>query len=396
MHTITHAPAISTLAVRLVGGVSSTNSTSQEPAAAPNAERSGSWTLPAPKGAYGALVAWQSPAAWFDAVMDTLGTPEGEALRRCARVAPDTLLRVAYDDRRSADQITGRGVATAHETVAERLGMSSKTVQRARHLLEALGFAVTVVEGRYLTTAERRQARAKHGGRQVRAASTRALVMPAGYRRAAPFAGDVDVDSTAVENVHLPSPRRVKSSSHLSKRSPRRARARAREATASRRPAKTKIKHENRPREPRGLDVQRLAAALCRRMPWLDRGGRHIGQLCDLIERHGLTGRGWTMTQLLDQIDSRARELRVRVAAIDDQRDPLAYFAWLLRTTIPAGAVAPQLAVYEDRKRRLDRQAVERAQEAARRAEIAIEADEIDAAIAAMHAQFPTRPGRRG
>lgn len=375
-------------------GVSST-STAQEPAAAPNTERVGSWTLPAPEGAYGALVAWQSPAAWFDAVMDVLRTPEGEAQRRRARVAADTLLRVAYDDRRSADQLTGRGVATAHETVAERLGMSSKTVQRVRHLLEALGLAVTVVEGRYLTTSERRQARAKHGGHQVRAASTRALVMPAGYRPPAPSADDVDEDSAAVENVHLPPREGVKSSSHLSERSPRRARARAREATASRRPAETKVGAARGPREPRGLDVQRLAAGLCHRMPWLDRRGRHVGQLCDLIERHGLAGQGWTVTRLLDEVDRRARELRLRVAPIDDQRDPLAYFAWLLRATIPAGAVAPQLVVDEDRQRRLDRQAVERRQDAARRAQIAAEAAAIDAAIAAMHAQFPTRPGRR-
>lgn len=395
MHTITHAPAIPPLAVRLADGVSSTILTPQEPAVAPIAERLGSWTLPAPEGAYGALVAWQSAEAWFDALMDVLRTPEGEGHRRRARVAADTLLRVAYDDRRSADQLTGRSVATAHETVAERLGMSSKTVQRARHLLEALGLAVTVVEGRYLTTSERRQARAKHGGRQVRAASTRALVMPAGYRPPAPSVDNVDEDSAAVENVQLPPREGVKSSSHLSKRSPRRAHARAREATASRRPAETKVSGASGPREPRGLDLQRLAAALCHRMPWLDRRGRHVGQLCDLIERHGLAGQGWTVTRLLDEIDRRARELRLRVVAIDDQRDPLAYFAWLLRATIPDGAAAPQLVVDEDRRRRLDRQAFERAQDAARRAQLAADEDAIVAAIASMHAQFPTRPRRR-
>lgn len=375
-------------------GVSSI-STSQEPAAAPSAERVGSWTLPAPEGAYGALVAWQSGAAWFDAVMDVLHTGEGEALRRRARVAADTLLRVAYDDRRSADQLTGRGVATAHETVAERLGMSSKTVQRARHLLEALGLAVTVVEGRYLTTSERRQARATHGGHQVRAASTRALVMPPAYRAPASSVDDVDEDSAAVENVHLPPREGVKTSSHLSERSPRRARTRARVATASRRPAETDVRGSTGPREPRSLDVQRLAAGLCHRMPWLDRRGRHVGQVCDLIERHGLAGRGWTVTRLLDEVNRRARELRLRVAAIDDQRDPLAYFAWLLRVTIPAGAVAPQLVVDEDRRRRLNRQLAERAQDAARRAQLAAEEDAIAAAIAAMHARFPTRHSRR-
>lgn len=95
-------------------------------------QRLGSWVLPAPEGAYGPVPAWSSAAAWFDAVMDVLRTPEGEEARRAAKVAPDTLLRVAYADRAAADQATGRGVATAHETVAAQLGMSAKTVQRSR------------------------------------------------------------------------------------------------------------------------------------------------------------------------------------------------------------------------------------------------------------------------
>lgn len=370
-------------------------STSQEVGAAPMPERLGSWVLPAPAGAYGVLVAWQSASGWFDAVMDVLRTPDGEAARRRAKVAPDTLLRVAYADRAAADQRTGRGVATAHETVAAQLGMSSKTVQRARQLLETLGLAVTVVEGRYLTTAERRQARAKHGGHQVRAASTRALVMPAGYRPPAASVDDVGEDTGAVENVYLPPSSGVNRSSYLSEKSPRRARARARGAAASRRPAETKGSATTAPREPRGLDVQRLAAGLCHRMPWLERRGRHVGQFCDLIERHGLAGRGWTVARLLDEVDRRARELRLRVAAVDEQRDPVAYFAWLLRATIPAGAVAPQLAVDEERRHRAARQAAERARDAGRRAQIASEAVAIEAVIAAMHAQFPPRSGRR-
>lgn len=50
-------------------------------------DRRGSWALPAPSGAYAELPAWWSAAAWFDAVMDALRTPEGEELRRRARVA---------------------------------------------------------------------------------------------------------------------------------------------------------------------------------------------------------------------------------------------------------------------------------------------------------------------
>ncbi len=182
-------------------------------------ERSGSWSLEAPAGAYAPIPAWTSSAAWFDAVMDALRTPEGEELRRRAKVAPDTLFRVANADRVAADVTTGRGVATAHETVAAVLGMCKKTVQRTRKLLEALGLAVTVVEGRYLTVAERQAAERAHGGRQIRAASVRALTMPKGV---------------AVENVHLP--RRGSVSSITPDLKVKQTRASALKSAASRRP----------------------------------------------------------------------------------------------------------------------------------------------------------------
>lgn len=154
-----------------------------------SSKRSGSWSLQAPPGAYAAVPAWTSGAAWFDAVMDALRTPEGEELRRRVSIAPDTLLRIAHADMLAADADTGRGVSTAHETVAEVTGVCKKTVQRARGLLEALGLAVSIVEGRYLTVAEREAALSAHGGRQIKAASVRALTMPKRW---------------AVENVHLP------------------------------------------------------------------------------------------------------------------------------------------------------------------------------------------------
>lgn len=44
------------------------------------------------------------------------------------------------------------------------LGCSDKTVQRARLLMEGLGYATTVVAGRYLTTEERVAARLARRG----------------------------------------------------------------------------------------------------------------------------------------------------------------------------------------------------------------------------------------
>ena len=351
----------------------------------PSASR-GSWALPAPSGAYAELPAWWSAEAWFDAVMDALRTPEGEGLRRRARVAADTLLRVAYADRLSADRATGRDVCTAHETVAAQLGMSSKTVQRARHLLEALGLAVTVAEGRYLTTAEREQARLVHGSDQVRAASTRALVMPA-----TATAGRAPRNPRSVENVHLPVSPSGEQVSHVLKSSPTRAHSRAREGTAARRPATTKRNRPTAPEAPRAIAVQQLAARLASRMPWLDRGA-HIGRVCSLIERMQLVERGWTVQQIVDRIDDHVRGTGIRIADPDDQRDPLGYLAWMLRAAVPADELAPFERVAQERRERMARAAAQSAAEAARRAQIDAEQDAIEATLAAMRAQFPRLP----
>lgn len=396
MNTLARSGAIAMVSRTDTAGVSreSASSTAQGAAGGAPQARSGSWSLPAPEGVYGALTAWPSAAAWFDAVMDALRSAEGETARRRAKVAPDTLLRVAYADRAAADQATGRGVSTAHETVAARLGMSAKTVQRARRLMEALGLAVTVAEGRYLTTAERREAQLRHGGHQLRAASTRALTMPAGYRPP-PSAHVAAGDRQSVENVQLPPRRGVKGSSHLIENSLTRARSRPRKATASRRPAETKMLRAMTPSGPRGIDVQRLAAGLIARMPWLDRGGRHIGRLCALIERHGLAGQGWTARALVEAIDRGRVQLGVGLLDVDAQRDPLRYFAWLLGGTVPAGAPSPSAVLRDESRERARRQAIEAAEERARRAQIEADAAAIDHVIAAMRQQFPRPAGRR-
>jgi hypothetical protein len=326
--------------------------------------------------------------------MDALRTPEGEEARRAAKVAPDTLLRVAYADRAAADQATGRGVATAHETVAAQLGMSAKTVQRSRQLLEALGLAVTVAEGRYLTTAERQEAQRKHGGHQVRAASTRALTMPAGAGRT-PAVDVPPKRSRDVENVHLPSLRRVKRTSYLSDNSLTRTHSRALDATASRRQATDVREGRKAVRNPRAIEVQRLAAALVARMPWLARDGVHIGRLCDVIERFGLVDAGWTGATLLQEIDHRAHSFGLRPTPLVAQRRPLGYFTWLLSTTIPPGTVAPSRAAESERAARAAARAAAERAAAERRAQIEAEAEAIDAVIAQMRARFPRRQIRR-
>ena len=301
------------------------------------------------------MVAWTSGAAWFDALMDALNTPAGEQQRRAVKVARDTLLRVARAEWLSADVATGRGVTTAHETLAAELGMSKRTVQRCRELIEALGFAITVETGRYLTTAERAAARKVHGGRQYRAASVRALTLPLPH---------------PVENVHLPSPREGESLTPALKSSPRRADAR-RTAAPRPQPGSKGRNADHRPRAPRALVDQRLAGELDNRLPWLAQG-RHIGTISDLLRRIGVSGADWTAHGLLSAVETYCQTSGVKTVDPRTHRDPVAYFAWLVRSALADGA--------EPTRRRHDRQAQQRAAErAARAAEAQREAERVAA-----------------
>jgi hypothetical protein len=346
------------------------------------AASTGSWSLPVRDGAYGPIPAWTSGNAWFDELMDVLATAAGEELRRRARVARDTLLQIARADWLSADAGTGRGVTTAHETVAVMLGMSSKTVQRGRRLMEALGFAVTVAEGRYLTVAEREAAHELHGGRQVRAASVRALTMP---------------KPAAVENVHLPRRGPSLKKPPFKRSSLRRASAKLEVATRPRHQRGRGFVRKTHDEGPRSLAAQQLAGRLVARMPWLSRE-RHIGHVCSMIDRAGIDPAGWTVDGLLRRIEDRNRALGQTVLDPAVQRDPLAYFGWLLRRSIdPAEPSEREMIQLREEARAIER--VERmaardawlAQAAADRAAAA--SPETEAARAAYFAQFP--PSRR-
>ncbi len=305
---------------------------------------------------------WSSAAHWLETLTAAITTPEGEELRAAAKVSIDTLLDVAAADARAADSRTGRGVTTAHETVAKALGCSAKTVQRARSLLEALGFAVTVVGGRYLTTEERAAATAHHGGDQRRMASERALLVP-----------------RSLTNVHLP--RRGKSSSTLTSRSGLPTRADARGEAAPRPAPKRKAARSFLPRPP--VAVQRLAAGLAQRLPWLARG--HIGSLCHTLTRLGLDDVGWTAHDVIDMLDRRNLDIGLFEPSPSSQRDPLALFAHQVRAALVDVDEPPRLRRARDAAARADERARVLAARAAEDARLAAErADpEVQARIAA-------------
>lgn len=293
-------------------------------------ESSTSFSLPVVDGAYAAVPVWSSARAWLALVRRVLSSRRGERARRQAKLAPDTLMRVARDDARSADWRTGRGVSTSHETVARRLGMSSRTVGTARRLLERLGLSVTMVRGRHLSPAERSLARSVHGRYQQAAASVRALTVPAAARM-------------PVESFHLPRSGSVGKETHLPAGSPTRAHTRE---TAATRPKQKKKRSTRSPRAPRPLELQRFAWRIAHRFlltdvslprpgrpirPGILRGSRHIGQLCRILERHQVTPDRYTVQSLADALEALIRAGKIRAPRHDELRDPLAHFAWTLK-----------------------------------------------------------------
>lgn len=299
------------------------------------------WQLQASEGAYAGVIAWQSRSSWFDALMDAVATDEGERVRAAARISRDTLLRVAWADAFSADGSTGRGVATSHQSVATKLGMSTKTVQRCRKLLEQLGYAVEIIRGRHLTGAERRAARETHGRFQDRAASLRALTMPR--------------PTEPVENVHPPRRGSVKRSPGVSEMvKHQRAQAHAGEEPPPTTPPSTR----RPPRSPLGRNYTPwpreqfdFAADFKSRIPALRRF--HTATICKLLHSAGIQASRWTVDALLHNLDVSATQRGGLVFATSDRmRSPLGYVAAVLRNSIDHDAETPTEAIRRERAER--------------------------------------------
>jgi hypothetical protein len=253
-----------------------------------------------PPGTYRGMLSWRSRQSWLTVAIDRIYGSCARAVLRGLHVAPDTVAAVARADAAAADGSSGWNVATSNHSVGRRIGRSYRTVQRARAALVALGLSITMHQGRYLTVAERAMAR----GRQIRAASTRALIYP-----------------------QHPSPAHPQNRPQLRRGVlPRRGHLRVN----SRSPMQARRAVEN---DPQPIGLQRLAAALVALVPSLGRD-RHIGSLVRALGRYGI------------RADVDPRELVGLYQASGpppaEILDPVAYFAWQLRLApsrlkVPAG-----------------------------------------------------------
>ena len=220
-----------------------------------------SWSLPTRKPPR----VWTSRQHWLTSVASYLACGEGREQCKAGRLSPKTCLAVARAVARYADSSTGRSVTASNRSIgrlaARIVGRdkpySHDVVAVARRVLAAAGFAVEVLQGRYLTAAERILARAHHGGQQIRAASVWALTSPSRST------------GTDPKNPYLPSRSFTPREGSCRKYSPTRARKRTRAPFG-------RISPENRP-----LGAQVVAAQLVARVPSLDT--KHIGAIVDVI-----------------------------------------------------------------------------------------------------------------
>jgi hypothetical protein len=349
---------------------------------------------------YRGIAAWTSGAAWFDAVMDDLSSAEGDAARRAARISVSSYLAVAKADRDAADYATGRSLSTSNARCAATARVGERTAERARALLAARGFAVTVAPGRYLTNDERAAARAAHGRTQIRAASVRALTLPRRSQRPVD-SGDLPASRRDAGSTHVPNMVNATQPMHLTYvNKTKTTRADAHETAAPRPQPRTKKRHTGT-RRPWPLATQRLAAQLVDALPRLRvyKGQtRHIGAVCGLLARIGIDGSDWTGEGLKTAVDAYSAAHGIAPAELGKQRSPLAYYAWLLRATLDEQP-EPNRRRHEraaaETRARLARQAAERAEEQQKRERIAQEADAIASVIEQMRRDYPSTPPRR-
>jgi len=339
-----------------------------------------SWALPAPDGAYARVLAWNGRAKFLDAVMDDLATPGGEQARKTERIKASTYLKFAALWAESADSGTGRGVTLSRATTAQKAGMSVSTTERAQRLLTARGFSVTVAVGRHLTTAERLSARHTHGKHQAKAASTRALTLP---RHCFMKNEDLSRRDKAFKNSHL---LKIKQNQ----------RARGKRTAAPRpnsqyQPSTAKSGAGRTGYRPWSETEYRFAVTFSSYFPWLQRS-RHPASVCGMLKRAGIVTSRWTPADLKRRIDAGIPRAWIKMV-IDpgEQRDPLAYMAWLIKLTIDPAMPTPTEEATIATERRAAQQVeykAEREADQQLRLTIAAQADEIAAIIAESNARY--------
>lgn len=264
-----------------------------------------SWCLGQPEAAKPPTGARIDHAPILAAIARLMDSDEAEAARLAygSSVSRAAILAVAAADLLAADRDTLRNVATSHASCAKLASRIAKrpkpwgwkVAQRARKVLTVLGLQAERHRGRRLRFDECRAARAAHGRTQTMAASTRDWTLPASLLTPIVHQPTTHVSSTALRPKNLS----------------KRANARRQQRTTEGQPVS------------RSLAVQRFAARLVQRLPWLDSG--HMGRVCRMVVSIGIDTETWTVQRLLDAMDS-ARAQLGWIERPERINNPLAHF----------------------------------------------------------------------
>lgn len=236
-------------------------------------------------------------------------TPAGDAYRRRISISLRTFMVCVEAEASMASARDGRGITTSHDTLARMIGMSKITARRARALMEALDCLTTVQTGRYLLHLERLEATAHHGGKQLRAASVRALNMPKILQ--------------SVPNEHLATASRFNHSSHLVKSNPKSGKPHSEPAPRAQQRQK-QAKFVPGADQPRPLPLQRLAARLVEGIPWLPETLSAL-RVQQIVHRSGFDTERFTYADLIGIWERVDGDLGQSPKNDGEVRDPEAY-----------------------------------------------------------------------
>lgn len=201
----------------------------------------------------------------------------------------------------------GSGVTLAHATIARSLGLSSSTVRRARRVLRTLGLQVETAPGGYLTGMERAEARAQHGGRQLRCAATVTLSQP--------------ITEEAAD--HLPRRGSYPLAASPTKMVP---------SGSAAGKAKTTKRPQRQHRHRWSAEAVHLADRLTDALPWL--AGLSRGVLCRAISNAGIDAAAWTAGDLVSCMDKLSADEGRRFALPPKLSNPAGFFIHRIRTAM--------------------------------------------------------------
>lgn len=338
-------------------------------------QRGNSWALPVTEGQHARTPTWTGRTQWQHQVRTLLNSPAGAQLCKTHTVGTETVFAVAVTHAHYAESRTGRSITASRHTIATRAGVSVSAVKRARRVLTGLGVAIELVRGRYLQKIESMAAEAHHGHKQFRAASVWALISP----------------RTAVTTITAPFNKSRKRSRATLRTTAHRAHTTPRTSpqTTDRGPlspsggfvlqslvfkfspthAHTRAGKPKNTQEstPRPIELQRGAAQLIAHIPTL-KTTKHIGQICDVLDRAGIDTIRWTGRDIARELTTDT-QTRGWVWPTQITR-PTAFLRWRLEH-IDWSAPSPAERARDNDRTRLAEQATRRRETCERDSNIA-------------------------